>query len=186
MKPVVMDFDDLCDATRPKLDLIERLKEKMPGLKVTLFTIPARTSPETIRVAKLLGDWVSLGVHGWRHTLGECWSWTHEDARARMEASLEMGIDGKVFRAPKWVIDAETYYAAKELGWVIADHKDYRVLGSGALTYTYNRPLRRMAYTPVHGHLPNVSGNGIAETFDKFVFPPETEFLLIPDVARKD
>jgi predicted deacetylase len=185
-KALVMDFDDLCDATREKLTHVQRLKAAMPNLKVTLFTIPTRTSPETIAAAKELGEWITLGMHGWRHTLGECWSWTAAEARDKMQRAFDAGIDGKVFRAPKWVIDAETYLAAKELGWVIADHKDFRILGSGCRVYTYNRPLRDLPYIRVHGHLPNVSDNGIEEHFSEFVFPPERDFLTIQDVAWLD
>ena len=183
-KPVVMDFDDLCDNTRGKLALVAKLREKMPGCKVTLFAIPARCSKETIAEAKSLGDWVTLGMHGWRHTLGECWGWTSEEALDKMKRAFDMGIDGKVFRAPKWVIDKETYDAAKELDWVVADHKDFRILGSGCRVYTYNRSLRDPLWTRCHGHLPNTSGNGIEETFDKFIFTPDTEFMNIVDIAE--
>jgi hypothetical protein len=182
-KPVVMDFDDLCDNTVDNLDYLCLLKPLMPNLKVTLFAIPARCSPATIAAAKSLGPWVSLGMHGWQHTLGECLSWTSEDAIARMQAAAAMGIDGGVFRAPKWVVDAEIYYAAKAMDWIIADHKDFRVLGSGARTYTYNQPLRDPKVIRVHGHLPNVANNGIADHFDDFVFKPETEFKFITEIA---
>jgi len=182
-KPFVLDFDDYCDNTVAKLEQLCKLKELMPGLKATLFAIPARCSPATIASAKALGDWVSLGMHGWQHTLGECWSWTSEAAIARMQAAVEMGIDGKVFRAPKWVLDAEIYTAAKELDWVVADHKDWRVLNTGARVYTYNQPLRDPKWTRVHGHLPNVSDNGIEEHFNDFVFPPDSEFKLITEIV---
>ena len=183
-KPIVLDFDDLCDNTRGKLAWVAKLKEKMPECKVTLFAIPTRCSKETIAEAKSLGDWVTLGMHGWRHTLGECWGWTSEEALDKMNRAFDMGIDGKVFRAPKWVIDAETYIAAKELGWVIADHRDYRVLDSGCRTYTYNQPLRDPPWIRVHGHLPNVSGNGIEEAFQSFLFKDDSQFLHITEVAK--
>jgi hypothetical protein len=101
-----------------------------------------------------------------------------------MKLAIEMGIDGRVFRAPHWVIDAETYYAARDLGWVIADHKDSRVLNSGARTYTYNKPIWNPPWTRVHGHLPNVCGNGIEEAFHRFVFPEDSVFLDITEVAE--
>jgi len=182
-KPVVADFDDYCDNTIDKLKYVEKLKQAMPGMKVTLFAVPAKCSPETIQAAKSLGDWVALGMHGWQHTLGECWSWTSEEAKAKMLAAYDMGINGWVFRAPKWIIDVETYIAAKELGWVVADHKDWRIINTGARTYTYNQPLRNPPYTRVHGHLPNVSDNGIEEHFHDFLFEPEREFKLITEIC---
>lgn len=182
-KPIVMDFDDLCDATMSKLKFVCELKYKMPSLKVTLFTIPTKISDENIAKVKHLGDWIALGMHGWRHTTGECWSWTSEEAEDKMRQALERGIDGRVFRAPKWLIDVETYKAAKALDWVIADHKDFRILGSGTRTYTYNQPLRDPPVTRVHGHLPNVSGNGIEEFFSTFVFDPDRTFKHITELA---
>ena len=179
-----MDFDDLCDNTRSTLEYVARLKEKMPNALVTLFTIPARTSPETIAEAKSLGEWVTLGMHGWEHTLAECWTWSEADALDRMKRALDMGIDGKVFRAPKWVIDADTYLAAKSLGWVIADHKDWRILNTGCRVYTYNSMLRSPLYTRVHGHLPDVSGNGIVKAFHSFLFDPASEFTSVFDAAE--
>lgn len=182
-KAIVMDFDDLCDNTVNKLEYLCKLKDLMPGLKCTLFTIPGRTSASTISAVKSLGDYVQLGMHGWIHVLGECFAWTSEEALMKMQMAEEMGIDGKVFRAPKWVLDAEIYHAAKELGYVVADHKDYRVLGSGARTYTYNMPLRDPPYLRVHGHLPNVSGNGIEEHFEDFVFDKDSQFKHITEVV---
>lgn len=182
-RPIVLDFDDYCDATVPKLDYLYRLKDKMPGLRCTLFAIPAKCSDATIMAAKK-HDWISLGMHGWRHTLGECWSWTKEEAMTKMKLAEEMGINARVFRAPMWVIDAEVYYAARELGWAVADHKDFRVLKTGVRTYTYNRPIHAPAWTRVHGHLPNVCDNGIEEAFDRFVFPADSTFRDVAEVAE--
>lgn len=179
-RPALMDFDDYCDATAAKLDYLYRLKEKMPGLKVTLFAIPMKCSDTTILRVKQ-HDWITLGMHGWRHTLSECWSWTSEEAVAKMQLAANMGIDGRVFRAPGWVIDAQTYYAAADLGWVVADHKDYRVTGSKARTYTYNEPMAAPKWTRVHGHLPNVCDNGIEEAFDSFLLPAASEFMFIEE-----
>lgn len=184
-KPIVMDFDDYCNATVSKLPDLYRLKEKMPNLLVTLFTVPGKCSPATIATVKQ-HDWITLGMHGWRHTLGECWSWTSEEAAAKMKLALEMGIDGRVFRAPHWIIDAETYYAAKDLDWVIADHKDFRVLNSGCRVYTYNKPVWNPRYARIHGHLPNVCGNGISEAFGRFVFAPDSTFVKLTDAAEVD
>lgn len=184
-KPIVFDLDDYCDAVVGKLDYLYRLKEKMPALRCTLFAIPAKCSAATIAEAKK-HEWISLGMHGWRHTLGECWSWTKEEAVEKMKAAEDMGIDARVFRAPMWIIDAEVYYAAEELGWAIADHKDFRILGSGVRTYTYNKPTWNPAWTRVHGHLPNVCDNGIEEAFERFVFPADAEFRDVAEVAAVD
>lgn len=182
-RPVVMDFDDLTSGTMRKLDLVVKLKKLMPALDVTLFAIPCRLTRDDVHAAKSLGPWLHLGMHGWEHTLGECWTWSDDEAEEKMRRAFDAGIDAKVFRAPKWVIDADTYAAAKRLGWVIADHKDWRILGTGCRTYTYNEPLQNPRFTRTHGHLPNVSGNGIEEAFRSFIFTPETSFMSLFDAA---
>lgn len=183
-RPICMDFDDLASTTMSKLDLVCKLKQAMPALEVTLFAIPAKLTDDDIRAAKSLGPWVHLGMHGWAHTLGECWSWAQQEAEDKMKMALDRGIDARVFRAPRWVIDAETYRAAKALDWVIADHKDYRVIGSGARVYTYNKALRNPPATRVHGHLPDIGSNGIAEAYRTFIFPPTSTFTTIPAIAE--
>jgi hypothetical protein len=186
IKPVVLDFDDLCDATRPKLAYIARLREKMPTVKVTLFTIPARCSAATIAEAKSLGDWVALAPHGWRHGFGECLSWTQEEAMAKIKLAQDKGIDAPSFRAPGWLLNDEVYAACASLGIVVADHAGFRVLGSTASTYTYNKALRNPRYMRLHGHLPNVSGNGIEDHFDEFIVPnaEAREFKFVHEVGE--
>lgn len=181
-KSLVVEFDDLCDNTMDKLKYVEKLKSLMPGFKCTLFAIPKRISDDNIKAVKAF-DYISLGMHGWIHTTGEMISDTSERIVEKMTLAFNRGIDGKIFRAPKWIIDEEVYYAAKSLDWVVADHKDFRILGSGARTYTYNQPLRNPKWTRVHGHLPNVSQNGIEEYFDNYVFEPDREFKFITEVV---
>ena len=181
-----MDFDDLADSTVAKLEHVARLKDRMPALKVTLFAIPAKCSDATIAAAKALGDWVALAPHGHAHTLGECYSMTDDEIVEKIEWAASRGIDAPAFRAPRWILDLGVYEACKRLDYTVADHKDYRILGTSAKVYTYNKPLRDPAYTRVHGHLPNVSNNGIAEHFHEFVFPNATEFKFVHEVGASD
>jgi len=168
MKSYVIDFDDLCDnvMVQDGKDLVSFLgewKEKVPPLKITLFTIPKRCSSNTISSIKSLGDWVALAPHGWRHTRGECLAWAKEECMAKINAAKEMGIDAPVFRAPAWLLDGEVYEACGELDYTIASHKDFRIPGTNVKEYVYNL---HMGVDPprtrrLHGHLPNVSGNWV-------------------------
>ena len=193
MRTYVVDMDDLCDATAHRLPLLAKLKEKYPALKVTLFTIPARTSVATIDAAKVLGDWVALGVHGHRHTRGECLAWTKEEALYKINAAKEMGIDAPLFRAPGWFIDGETYEACKELGYVVCTHKDHHKRMAGVQQYVYNMPNGRAKDTiSTHGHLTQVStvDNFIGDMLDDgrlsfarkatFLWPHEAAVELAP------
>ena len=163
---VVVDFDDLCDIVADdSLRYLEQLKEEFPALKVTLFTIPCRTSDKVIKMYKQY-DWVALAPHGWRHTRGECLTWTSEEATSKILAAKDRGIDAPIFRAPGWLIDEETYTACAELGIVVADHKEHNVDGI-AKVYRYNSHTgKAKRVTSAHGHLTPVSGNYIKELLD--------------------
>ena len=179
-----VDFGDLCDVTAHRLKLLEQLKDVHPGFKVTLFTIPERTSLDTIRRAKALGDWVQLAPHGWRHTRGECLAWTDEEARVKIEAAYEKGIDAPVFRAPGWLVDGDVYEACKALNYTVASHKIFRIPDTNALEYVWNgRYHRRLR--GVHGHLTKVGDDFIGKRLeeDRYAFPENATFVFPQDVS---
>ena len=148
-------MDDLCDATAHRLPLLEAVKARHPQFKVTLFTIPDRTSDETIAKYKE-HDWIALAPHGWRHTRGECLTWTAYEAKAKLMQAKGRGIDAPVFRAPAWLINRPTYEACRDLNITIADHKDNYLHVAHTKVYRYNDPIhRRPKIRTVHGHLTN-------------------------------
>jgi hypothetical protein len=170
-KSYCVDFDDFCDATASELKYITQLKNDYPNFKVTLFTIPMRTSDSTIKLAKDLGDWVQLAPHGWRHTRGECLAWTDVEAETKIKLAADRGIDAPVFRAPAWLIDADTYTACAKLGYVVASHSTFRVPSTGTPEYIYNG-LNSGLYKGVHGHLTNCGFDYIGDDYEagKFKF----------------
>ncbi len=181
-----VDFDDYCDATVHELEVLSELKDRFPEIKVTLFTIPQRTSASTIEKAKDLGDWVQLAPHGWRHTRGECLAWSDEEARDKIELAREKGIDAPVFRAPGWLLDADTYTACKKLDYVVASHKTFRIPNTGAREYVYNMHLPGgNKFRGVHGHVTPVSDNYIRDMLSagQFNFPIDSSFVFPQDVA---
>ena len=80
---VVFSLDDLCDEFDP-WEPLHALKEKYPGLRVTLFAIPARCSDGLLARYRAL-DWVELGVHGYHHALRECLVWGFEETMEKLE-----------------------------------------------------------------------------------------------------
>ena len=146
----IVDFDDLCDATAGSLAILRAVKEAVPGFKVTLFTIPVRTSQRTLdRVRELNGSkpWIQLAPHGWRHTRGECLAWTQEEAVEKItRAQAQFGdLCAPLFKAPAWLLDAETYKACNALGITV-----YNPGHLGITNY-------------VHGHLSHTTGNHISD-----------------------
>ena len=172
MKSYCIDFDDLCDGVMVQrwrnddihlVDFLAAWKERCPPLKVTLFTIPTRTSDATIAALRSLGPWVALAPHGWRHTRGECLAWTADEAIAKIRHAASRGIDAPCFRAPAWLIDGDVYTACHALGYAVASHMTFRIPHTGFKEYVYN--LHMGAFPPstrrVHGHLTPVAGNHI-------------------------
>lgn len=106
------DFQDRYD--RNGLNFLFYWKTKYPNFKITLFTIPDRTSPELLKLMAVNQDWIELAVHGFNHESNfECYSWSYEKARALMERVEKMSRSvvsarGKmyknIFKAPGWTI----------------------------------------------------------------------------------
>jgi hypothetical protein len=173
----VFDLDDLCDIWDPRKKL-EQWHADNPGGKVTLFTIPGRSSDALID-HYAAQPWVELAMHGWWHTRGECLWWTQEHTERLMAAWEDRGL-AKVFKAPAWLLNEDVYKAAASRGWVVADHNRNRANASGNL-YVYNST--RNGIHGAHGHTHDVSGNGIDEAYQRFVFKPDTEFLFVSEAA---
>jgi calcineurin-like phosphoesterase family protein len=168
----IVDLDDLCDMWNP-YDMLLTLKENDPSFKVTLFTIPKKCSPKLLKRYNANKSWVELAMHGWWHTTGETLSWTEDECREKMRRAEEMGIDGRGFKAPKWIISDTVRKVAREEGWYISDHKSnrFRPRVEGERVYITDLRLRDSKEVRLHGHTHNVTGNGIEESFNKFLLP---------------
>lgn len=183
----VVDLDDFADVTVPKLDTLTKLKEQYPDLRVTLFSIPKRLSASSIEKARALGDWLYLAPHGWRHTRGECLSWSQYETEEKIKLAAQMGIDAPCFRAPAWLIDEPVYDACAALDYVVCDHRDYNWPGHEARVYRYNDPTMRLRKTtPVHGHLTNCMDNYIDNMLadGRLSFAAGSKFLTPWEAAR--
>lgn len=99
------DFQDKYD--RSGLDMLFYWKAKYPNFKITLFTIPNKTSDSFLKLLSPHRDWIELAVHGWDHDSNfECWGWSYEKTHALMERVEKTGAYIKMFKAPGWTITA--------------------------------------------------------------------------------
>lgn len=172
MKRVVLDFDDLCDTNDP-YDALVKLHERDAGFKVTLFAIPTRCSPALLAKYAAISDWCQLAVHGWRHARHECLGWTSEETHDKLERALAI-YPGfvRLFKAPNWEIDNETYAGCKAAGFAVADHiRNIEILPRQP-HYIYNIRLRDDIYTRLHGHIQPWAGTGLTENADDFGINP--------------
>lgn len=152
---MIIDFDDFHE-TNHRLDLLSELHAANPAFRCTLFAVPALGTPA---FWASVPDWCELVVHGWLHPdPREAENWTYDQAIDVLLAAPDGFVEG--FKAPGWQISDGTYAALAELDWWVADQpyndgrrpKGLRVhrLGDG---------------DHWHGHIQNVCGNGLEETF---------------------
>lgn len=197
VKQFVVDFDDLCDNVADNsYEQLTALKERVPTLKVTLFTIPKRVSIATIERFKQL-DWVALAPHGWRHTRGECLAWNVDEAVDKITMAAQMGIDAPVFRAPAWLLDEDVYEACAQLGYVVAAHAQTHVPHDKVRHYIYNsRTGKKAGVRACHGHLTPVSGNFINDMVEDgrldlpadatYLYPWEAAVIVAPTTVMEE
>lgn len=112
------DFQDRWD--RNGLNFLFYWKSKYPKFKISLFTIPDRTSKEFLELVSKHNDWIELVVHGWNHESNfECYGWDYDKATALMSrikgiGSPETRYYELMFKAPGWTITPTAYPAAPE------------------------------------------------------------------------
>lgn len=154
---MTFDFDDFHEHNH-KLERLHELKALRPDFKCTAFAVPGLGSPG---FWSDVPDWIELAVHGWMHPNPyECLRWNY----GRMEALLdnpivqEFFVEG--FKAPGWQISDDCYEVLLERGWWVADqHLEDGRRPAALRTYLYEDGHW-------HGHIQDVCGNGIEETWD--------------------
>jgi hypothetical protein len=160
---VLVDFDDFCEDAH-RLDLLQALHDANPAFRCTLFAIPGRGSASFWNDVP---DWCELAVHGWMHPHSrEAEHWNYLDAVKVLARKPPRFTNG--FKAPGWQISHDTYRALEDFGWWIADHydNDWR-RPRGIRAHVISRESAAgVDPDHWHGHIGNVCGNGIEETFD--------------------
>lgn len=153
----VFDWDDHCD-TNDAMPWMHRLKAINPAFKATLFTIPGLCSPEFIASHP---DWVELVPHGWTHPSAyECANWTRGEMEGYVTWPSVLALGTKGFKAPGWQISDDIYWVLLEHGWWVADqHLEDDRRPDDLPVYLYEDGDN------VHGHVQNVCGNGLQETW---------------------
>jgi hypothetical protein len=157
---VTFDWDDAYPG-HDALDRLGELRRLRPDFRCTLFAIPGRCTAEW---CASLPDWVEIAVHGWMHdTNYECAAWKREDVWAVMDSPIVRDFFAEGFKAPGWQISDECYEALVEADWWVADqHLEDARRPVGLRTYFYEDG-------GWHGHIDNVCGNGIEETWERVV-----------------
>ena len=176
---MLVDFDDMTE-TENRLDLLEALHDANSDFRCTVFGIPGKGSDE---FWDSLPEWIELAVHGWEHPHPrEAERWTYDQALAVMLSSPGRFVEG--FKAPGWQISDDTYRALRDHGWWVADHwLNDGCRPEGLKAHVIHPDYRSSEHW--HGHIGDVCGNGIAETFDELLARVKVaeSFELISEVV---
>jgi hypothetical protein len=178
---LIVDLDDFTEQQH-RLDLLEQLHQANPLFRCTLFAIPALG---TDSFWESVPEWCELAVHGWQHgdPAVECARWGYQDMHALIvwvERHLPRFAHG--FKAPGWQISDGCYEALADADWWIADqHLEDDRRPKGLRTYFYEDSDDRW-----HGHIQDVCGNGLAETFSSLLarVKEATSFELVSEAVQ--
>lgn len=139
-KIVIVESDDTEDHySRNGLNFLFYWKAKYPRFKISLFTIPNKTSREMMELLKRHSDWIEVLVHGFNHSSNfECFDWDYERTKELMEPLEKRGFK-KIFKSPGWTITPDlcgypagedqlifkdkqaVYKGLNDLGFIVAD-----------------------------------------------------------------
>jgi hypothetical protein len=153
MNDVLISCDDLFSPTQVELYL-QPLKDEVPDLVVTCYTIPNRFGP--VHDAKKRWPWIVFAAHGAEHTRGECLSWDDELAKAKLEWCLEMGF-APIFKAPGYAQNDDLEIACHHLGFILHHDRSYTPMYPGTKVYPGHR--QRTDHDYIHCHLQQYRGS---------------------------
>lgn len=197
---------DLHDASilRTPYDLLNRLKDRIPNLKVTLFWIPWDYATEvgtmrTLKADKLeqlrdMEDWVQIVPHGLTHMPREFEKAdrkTMEDFINEVPKELEkQGIKiERGFCAPQWLWNQKVVDVLDENGWWGAVDRNQPDMLRPMKYYEYNKSLEENYkdfsgdLLKLHGHVDYTSINDLSRNFLHVAksLPRDAEYIFASD-----
>jgi len=169
---MILSFDDFHEGC-PRYDLLFELKNKVSQLRVNLFTILGKCSPDWIKEIKNI-PWIDMIPHGWLHDGPECEFWTKQEALECLDKIEPLELT-KGFKAPGYRISNATYDALLERNYWVGDiirHQER--WPHGLRVYLNNNPRR------IQGHM-GALVDGLEERFDYYA-SLTGDFLFIKDI----
>jgi predicted deacetylase len=207
MKTICLDFDDF-SVLNNRLDLLLRLKESYPNLKISLFTIPFDFVNEkevsgrilrdkTLEKIKEQLDWLEIIPHGLVHAPREFENCNYETMKLSMKAIDEaFKKDGlpyvKGFKAPQWLWNKDVVKALDDEGWWGAIDKNNPNMVSTKRYYVYTHSISEMyslsnlEIIKLHGHITPYENNYIERCFTNlFKMPTDAEFKFASELVQE-
>lgn len=205
MKTISLDFDDW-SVLNNRLDLLLRLKETYPKLKVTLFTIPYDYAYEsqvagrimrksTLKAIKKELSWLEIVPHGLVHMPKEFEKCDYETMRDHVIPAIDEAFkkDGlpyvKGFKAPFWLWNKQVVKALDDSGWWGAVDPEQKMLKTKKYyehTLGIDAPFMESTkdVLKLHGHI-TPTNNGIEKCFvNLFKMPADAEFKFASELLE--
>lgn len=207
MKQIVLEFDDF-SILNNRLDLLLKLKESYPNLKVSMFTIPCDIPYEQDVSARIMRDktlaelkkhldWIELIPHGLVHLPNEFEKAEYETMNLAMKAIDEtFKKDGlpyvKGFKAPFWKWNKEVVRALDDEGWWGAVDRDSKDQPITKRFYVYNYGIdepyflaKNIDLIKLHGHITPYKNNIDKCFVNLFRMPNNVQFLFASECVEE-
>lgn len=202
MKTVSLDLHDF-SVLNNRLDLLLKLKEHYPDMKVSVFTIPwdfpfelgqgRMYRKKTLAEIKKHLDWIQIIPHGVCHFPREFQKASREATEKALTAIDDMFTqDGlpyeKGFAAPYWLWNQDVVDVLNEHGWWGAIDRNQPQMLKTKRTYTYSHSLEEPFWTSdedtlkLHGHMAPPSANNLpGAMLNLLKLDPDVEWKFVTE-----
>jgi len=207
MTTICLDLDDF-SILNNRLDLLLRLKESYPKLKVTLFTIPYDLPYEkdvsarivrdnTLKAIKRNLDWMQIVPHGLVHMDREFEKCDYKTMKEYVIPAIDEVFKKddipyeKGFKAPFWLWNKEVVRALDDMGWWGAvDRKNDVIKPKRYYMYSHSidEPFSKSnnEMLKLHGHITAGNQNYIEKCFPNLLkMPTDAEFKFASEVLEE-
>lgn len=200
---VVFDLDD-GSILRNRWDLLLKLKELYPNLKLSLFWIPfdfeyeksmLRVNRETkLKMIKDNLDWIELIPHGLSHIPQEFMRCDKETMKVALQAIDECMVrDGlpyvKGFKAPYWLWNQDVVDVLDDEGWFGASDRNQPDMPKTKRDYVFTHSIHenfwedKQEFWGLHGHMTEPSENALERCIINMTkIPQDAEFKFVSEV----
>jgi len=201
-KKIVIDLDDF-SLLNNDFDLLLKLKEHYPKLKVSLFMIPFHaeyeiSSAHIFRESALKKlhenlDWLQIIPHGLTHIEKEFEKADKESMRLAMRAIDKIWAEQQIpyvkgFKAPQWLWNKDVVDVLDKEGWFGAVDRNQPDMLKTKKFYEYNYSLSEPFYysdldvLKLHGHINLELDNDFSKCFLNLMkLPEDSEFCFVTD-----
>lgn len=205
---VVLDLDDF-SVLRSRWNLLLKLKEHFPKLKLSLFTIPFDYEFESVHQYRIVRDkelqklhdnleWIEIIPHGLSHFAREFEKAdrkTMQMALKAMEAVFKKDAMPYVkgFKAPFWLWNQDVVDVLNEEGWFGATDRNQPDMLKTKRNYIYSHSIdepfweSKEPLLKLHGHMTLPSKNNIEDCFLNLMkMPSDADFKFVSEVVGGD